>query len=205
MNNILKFYVQANKLKEVLRTGWLEVKIEGRTESVADAAFGSMVLAMAIKEEKNIDVDLVKVFKMLIVKNLEKVTLKETTTREYPTYEERKTAAFETVSKITSGLSMQQEIMNLLEEIYANETKEAKFVSQATTIESDIQAKIYDLEKRFKLENALEDAKYYGEELSNEIIPQIKNASDGWILYDRKRYEDECFKELSEEIQKFSL
>ncbi len=205
MNNILKFYVQANKLKEVLRTGWIEVNIEGRTESVADAVFGSMVLAMAIKEEKNVDVDLIKVFKMLIVKNLEKVTLKEVTTREYPTYEERKASAFETVSAITKDLAMHQEIMDLLEEIYAKETKEAKFVSQVTTIESDIQAKIYDLEGKFKVENALEDAKYYGEELSNEIIPQIKNASDGWILYDRKHYEDEYFKELSEEIQKFSL
>lgn len=205
MNNVLKFYVQANKLKEVLRTGWLEVNIEGRTESVADAAFGSMVLAMAMKEEKNIDVDLVKVFKMLIVKNLEKVTLSSTITREYPTYEERKAAAFETVSQMANDLTMHHEIMDLLEEIYANETKEAKFVTQVTTIESDIQAKLYDLEGRFKVENALEDAKYYGEELANEIIPQIKNASDGWILYDRKHYEEECFKELSEEIQKFSL
>ena len=32
-------------------------------------------------------------------------------------------------------------------------------------------------------------------------FPQMQNASDGWILYDRKYYTDEPFKSLSEEIQ----
>lgn len=95
----------------------------------------------------------------------------------------------------------QQELMDLLEEVYKKETKEAKFVDQLLKIESDIQAKIYDLSGDFAIENALEDAKYYGEELSNEIIPQMKNASDGWILYDRKSYTDDIFKSLSEDIQ----
>ena len=95
----------------------------------------------------------------------------------------------------------QQELMDLLEEVYQKETKEAKFVNQISKIESDIQAKIYDLSGDFVLDNALEDAKHYGEELSNEILPQMRNASDGWILYDRKSYTDEIFKSLSEDIQ----
>lgn len=202
-NNVLNFYLLANKLKEVVRTGWKEVKISrDRIESVADHIYGCFVLTIGLDSEQNLGLNIEKVFKMLVVKELEKVELeKEFTPREYPTYEERKAKAFETVSKITEGLMKQQELMDLLREAYEKETKEAKFVNQISKIESDIQAKIYDLSGDFDLDNALEDAKHYGEELSNEIIPQIKNASDGWILYDRKSYTDEIFKSLSEDIQ----
>lgn len=203
MNNVLNFYLLANKLKEVVRTGWKEVKISReRIESVADHIYGCMVLTIALDSEHDLGLNIEKVFKMLVVKELEKVELdKEFTPREYSTYEERRDNAFKTVSKVTEGLVKQQELMDLLEESYQKETKEAKFLNQISKLESDIQAKIYDLSGYFKLENALEDAKYYGEELSNEIIPQMKNASDGWILYDRKSYTDEIFKSLSEDIQ----
>lgn len=202
-NNVLNFYVLANMLKDVIRTGWKEVKIsKERIESVADHVYGSLVLTIGLDSEHNLGLDIEKVFKMIIVKELEKINLeKEFTPRKYPTYEERKAAAFETVSKITNGLLKQQELLSLLEEIYQNETKEARFVDQVTKIESDAQAKLYDLSGNFSLDNALEDAKYYGEDLANEIIPQMKNASDGWILYDRKSYTDEIFKSLSEDIQ----
>ena len=202
-NNVLNFYLLANKLKEVVRTGWNEVKISrDRIESVADHIYGCFVLTIGLDSEHELDLNIEKVFKMLVEKELEKVTLeKEFTTRDYPTYEERKANAFETLKEITNGLMKQQELMDLLEEIYQKETKEAKFVNQISKIESDIQAKIYDLSGDFSLDNALEDAKHYGEELSNEILPQMRNASDGWILYDRKSYTDEIFKSLSEDIQ----
>lgn len=202
-NNVLNFYLLANKLKEVVRTGWMEVKIEReRVESVADHIYGCFVLTIGLDSEYALGLNIEKVFKMIIVKELEKVTLeKEFTTRVYPTYEERKARAFETVRKITNGLMKQEELMDILEEGYQGETKEAKFVSQLSKIESDIQAKIYDLSGDFKLESALEDAKHYESSLVDEIIPQIKNASDGWILYNRKSYTDDIFKTLSEEIQ----
>ena len=202
-NNVLNFYLLANKLKEVVRTGWNEVKISrDRIESVADHIYGCFALTIGLDSEHELDLNIEKVFKMLVVKELEKVTLeKEFTTRNYPTYEERKANAFETVKEITNGLMKQQELMDLLEEVYQKETKEAKFVNQISKIESDIQAKIYDLSGDFSLDNALEDAKHYVEELSNEILPQMRNASDGWILYDRKSYTDEIFKSLSEDIQ----
>ncbi len=157
----------------------------------------NFLVKIGLDSEHDLGLNIEKVFKMLVVKELDK----EFTPREYSTYEERRDNAFKTVSKVTEGLVKQQELMDLLEESYQKETKEAKFLNQISKLESDIQAKIYDLSGDFKLENALEDAKYYGEELSNEIIPQMKNASDGWILYDRKSYTDEIFKSLSEDIQ----
>lgn len=90
----------------------------------------------------------------------------------------------------------------MLDGYYFGESREAKFVKQLSKIESDIKVKIYDNNGYFDLDKAKEDAKYYGEELSSEIIPQMKNASDGWIMYDRRYYTDDMFKSLSDDIQK---
>lgn len=204
-NNVIKFYLAANRLKSVIRTGWTEVEISSdRIESVAEHIYGCLILAIGLDSENSLGLDMLKVFKMITFKELEKVTLKELTTRDYPTPEERRKQALDTVIKITDGLVKQSEILSIIEEYNENESKEAKFVHQLGKIESDIQAKIYDLDGNFDLDKAKEDAKYYGEPLSSEIIPQMQNASDGWILYDRKYYTDDIFKALSEAIQNMS-
>jgi 5'-deoxynucleotidase YfbR-like HD superfamily hydrolase len=199
---VLRFYLVANKLKNVIRNGWSEVDISSdRIESVAEHIYGCMILAIGLDSETNLDLDLLKVFKMIIVKELEKVTLKELTTRDCPTTDEREKQAVETLTRLTDGLVKQSELLSLLSEYNLKNSNESNFVHQLGKIESDIQAKIYDLEGNFDLNKALEDAKHYGEPLSSEIIPRIHNASDGWILYDRRYYTDDSFKELSESIQ----
>ena len=200
--NIINFYLAANKLKEVIRTGWIELEISSdRLESVAEHVYGTVVLASAINDEYNLNLDMYKTLKMITIKELEKVSLKEFTTRDYPTKEERQAQAIETITKITDGLIKQEEILDLLQEATKQETKEAKFAFQVSKLESDLQAKIYDMNGKLDIENAKEDAKYFPEELANEIIPQIQKASDAFILYDRHYYTDDIFKKLSEEIQ----
>lgn len=51
--------------------------------------------------------------------------------------------------------------MALFQEVNEKQIEESKFVDQLTKIESDVQAKIYDLEGRFDIDVALEYAKYY--------------------------------------------
>ncbi|MBO6145202.1 MAG: HD domain-containing protein [Bacilli bacterium] len=200
--NIINFYLAANKLKEVIRTGWIELEISSdRLESVAEHVYGTVVLASAINDEYNLNLDMYKTLKMITIKELEKVSLKEFTTRDYPTKEERQAQAIETITKITDGLIKQEEILDLLQEATKQETKEAKFAFQVSKLESDLQAKIYDMNGKLDIENAKEDAKYFPEELANEIISQIKNASDSFILYDRQYYTDDIFKKLSKEVQ----
>ena len=198
-NKVIEFYLAVQKLKNEIRTGWQELKIRDRLESVAEHVFGELVLAIALDSECDLNVDMNKVFKMIVLKELKKVDLKEITTSR--DHSNDKDLTYETMARITNGLVKQDELMQLVDEAKKCETKEAKLVFQISKLESDLQAKVYDLEGRFDLDVALEDAKYFGEELSNEIIPQMKNASDGFILYDRKYYEDPIFKELSEEIQ----
>lgn len=200
MENILKFYILANNLKTTIRTGWSEVGIsKERLESVAEHVYGTLILALALDSEKQLDLDLLKLFKMIIVKELTKVT-----NAEKSVLDGNQNNNIEEISKVTAGLMKQEELKSLYSEYVACESKEAKFAFQLSKIESDIQAKLYDLEGHFDYDKAIEDAKKYPDNLQAEIIPQVKNASDAWILFDRQYYSDAIFKELSEEIQKLT-
>lgn len=191
--NILEFYVLANELKNVVRTGWVEVGIpREKVESVADHVYGSLVLSIAIVSEKNIDIDLEKVFKMIIVKELKKAITKE---------EASINSINEgSVENILNKLSNKEELMNVYEEAENKETKEAKFALMVTKLESDIQAKIYEKNGDFTVENAKKDIENYPEELKSQLI-NIEKASDGWLTYDRQYYTDELFMSLSKDVQ----
>ena len=104
--NILDFYMIANKLKDIVRTGWIELGVErDRVESVAEHVYGTLVLALALDSEYKLDLDLLKVFKMLIIKELEKVNLNNFTPREYPTKEEKKRlAVINTMTRVGAGV-----------------------------------------------------------------------------------------------------
>jgi putative hydrolase of HD superfamily len=197
--NVLDFYMQANKLKDIVRTGWIELGVEReRIESVAEHVYGTLVLAIALDSEYKLGLDLLKVFKMLIIKELEKVTLNNFTPREYPSKEEKKRLALETISNVLSSLSSKDELLAIYEEYSNRETKEAIFTYKLSKIESDIQVKMYDLEGCLDIEKAKEDVSYYDEPV------EIKNASDGWIQFNRKFYDDELFSSLSNDIENYN-
>ena len=202
--NIINFYLEANKLKSVIRTGWKEVGISSdKIESVADHVYGCMSLTIGLISEKDYSsLDLVKVFKMFTIKELTKANLME---QSVLSKEERKEANRNAIISMTNGLNNQSELVNLYDESVALVTPEAKFVLYVSKLESDIQAKIYELDGEFTSDNALKDIEKYPEGIKEEVLGQFKNASDGWNLYDRRYYDgDETFTSLSKDIQKLS-
>ena len=64
--NVLRYYVLCNKLKDIVRTGWKDwhVKRE-RIESIAEHIYGTQMLAIAMKSEYQYDIDIEKVILML--------------------------------------------------------------------------------------------------------------------------------------------
>jgi 5'-deoxynucleotidase YfbR-like HD superfamily hydrolase len=202
--NIIRFYLEANKLKSVIRTGWKEVGISSdKIESVADHVYGCMALIIGLISEKDYsNLNLIKVFKMLVIKELTKANSNE---QSVLSKEERKEANRNVIINMTNGLNIQSELVELYDESVALETNESKFVLFVSKLESDIQAKKYELDGEFTLDNALNDVNNYPEDIKNEVLPQVKNASDGWILFDRRYYNgDEIFESLSQDIQKLS-
>ncbi len=201
-NNIINFYILANKLKEKIRTGWIEVKInKNRLESVAEHIYGTLILAIAIDSEYDIDLNMEKILKMLTLHELEEILMPDYTVRSNITIEQKLDKGRESVKKVINGLLKEQEIEDLLNEFNEKKTKEAVFCYHIDKLECDFQAKLYDLEGVFDKEEAKKDLEYYGER-SKEIEKLAKTASDYWIEYDRIRYaDDKVFQDLLNEIK----
>ncbi len=200
--NVIRFYMYANKLKEKLRTGWIEIKIKKeRLESVAEHIYGCLILAIGIDSEYKLELDMYKVLKMLTLHELEEILMGDLTLRNGVTPDEKKKMGKKCVHEVTNGLLKQSEIEDLLDEFNARKTKESIFCYLIDKIECDFQAKIYDLMGTFSYEKAKEDLPFYGDR-AGEIERKAKTASDFWIEYDKPKYEGhEIFKNLINEMQ----
>ena len=68
---VINYYVLCNRLKDVVRTGWNDWKVErNRIESIAEHIFGVQMLALAMKSEYEYDIDIEKVMYMLAIHEL---------------------------------------------------------------------------------------------------------------------------------------
>ena len=196
--NIIEFYLEINNLKNVIRTEWKEVGIpQENIESVADHVCCTSILALSIIEEKELNLNVEKVLKMILVRELAKAAnnYEESIKRENTqnNYREITKSIFD---KLTNG----DKLLAIYDEYDALDSDEAKFVRKVSKLESDLQAKIYEKKGLFTLENAKEDIKDYPEELKAKLVDMTK-ASDGWLAFDREYYDDELFISLSKDIE----
>lgn len=201
--NIIRFYVLSNILKNKIRTGWIEIKInKERLESVAEHIYGCLILAIIIDSEYNLDLDMEKVLYMLTLHELEETLMPDYNLRSNITPEEKRKQGTYCVHKATKGLLKQEKIETLLKEFNERETKEAKFCYLIDKAECDFQAKLYDLEGVMSISEARKDLDYYGDR-KDEIDKVSINPSDYWIEWDKPIFKDDLiFKNLINDIQK---
>ena len=195
--NIFDFYFTANNLKNVVRTGWKEVGIrEDKIESVADHVYGTFILAIALNNEKELNLNTEKVLKMILVRELAKAVSNKEDSVISNTKENYRAVTEGILSKLNN-----KELMDIFEEYESKESKEANFAYKICKFESDLQAKIYEREGLFTIENALEDIKKYPSEIKDKLT-DINKASDGWLTFDRSYYDDDLFISLSDDLMK---
>ena len=77
LENVLGFYYETIKLKEVERSGWntWNVSRDKRVESIPEHVYGTQQLAFAIYSEFDIDIDIFKVNSMLAYHETEEIIL----------------------------------------------------------------------------------------------------------------------------------
>lgn len=195
VENVLKFYVLCNSLKNVVRTGWKVWNVQrDRIESIAEHVYGVQMLAIAMYKEFEYDIDIQKVIYMLAVHELEETIIGDLTVYDI-SREEKKKIGKEAVDKILSELNNSVDINELIDEFDARETKEARFAYYCDKLECDIQAKLYDEENCVDLDNQVNN--YV---LSNERVYHLmkneKSWGNAWIESDRVLYQDEHFIEV---------
>lgn len=185
-HNVIEFYVLTNKLKNVIRTGWLNWHVSNtRVESVAEHVYGTLMLALAIYSEYEVDVDIKKVLYMLSIHELEETIIGDLTYLDISS-EDKVKIGHKAVEKILSGLIKGEELKKIIFEFDERKTEEAKFAYYCDKLECDLQCKLYDERKCvdvFNQDNINEH------EL--DIIKKIQNGEDSWsscwMNNDRKR------------------
>ncbi len=195
--NVLRYYVLCNKLKNIIRTGWKDwhVKKE-RIESVAEHIFGVQMLALGMYSEYKYDIDIMKVIMMLAVHELEEIIIGDLTLFQIDK-ETKEQLGHEAIEKVLSSLIIKDEIKNLILEFDERKTKEARFAYYCDKLECDIQSKLYDEENCVDL-NDQEGNKSFEDPQVQELLGTGKTWSEMWLLFGQSRYNyDEHFTEVS--------
>ena len=195
--NVIKYYVMCNKLKNVIRTGWKNWNVEReRVESVAEHIFGVQMLAIAMKSEYEYDIDIMKVVFMLAVHELGEIVIGDLTMFEI-SKEEKATREKKAVHKILCGLLDGKEIENLFTEFDSHSTKEAMFAYQCDKLECDLQSRLYDEEGCVDL-NKQESNDLLENELVKKLLSEEKSWSGMWLRFGQTVYPyDDNFKNVS--------
>ena len=128
--NVLRYYVLCNRLKDIVRTGWKDwgVKRE-RVESIAEHIYGTQMLALAMKSEYQYDIDIEKVILMLAVHELEEILISDLTLFQI-TKEEKQKRGHIAIEKVLDGLLDKVKLKELILEFDERKNKEALFAYQ---------------------------------------------------------------------------
>ena len=196
--DVINYYVLCNKLKNVIRTGWLDWKVQrNRLESIAEHIYGVQMLAIAMKTTYQYDIDIMKVIYMLAIHELGETIIGDLTQFQI-SKEEKEKMEHEAVHCILSSLIDGGKIEDLFLEFDSHATAEARFAYQCDKLECDLQCKLYDQEGCVDLKqqegNATAD-----NELVKKLLENGQSWSDMWLEFGQRKYPyDKNFRAVSE-------
>lgn len=196
--NVINYYVLCNKLKNIIRTGWINWNVQrDRLESVAEHIYGVQMLAIAMKSEYKYDIDIMKVIFMLAIHELGETIIGDLTQFQI-SKEEKQNLEHEAVSKILNGILDGEKIKELFLEFDAHITPEAKFAYQCDKLECDLQSKLYDEEGLVDLNNQ-DKNKTMNHPMVKELLDKGASWSTMWLKFGQNIYPyDENFMAVSD-------
>jgi putative hydrolase of HD superfamily len=189
--SVIEYYVLNNKLKNVIRTGWKNWKVNReRIESVAEHVYGCQALAIAMYSQYQYDINLEKVIYMLAIHELEEIIIGDLTYWQISSSDKLK-SGHEAIKVILKDLLNKETIEQLILEFDERKTKEAKFAYHIDKLECDIQCKLYGEENCVDI-NHQEGNKVYLDPRVQELLKQENGDwAKMWIEYDRSKQEDD--------------
>lgn len=144
IEQIINFYLLATSLKTKIRRGWIKWHVSSeRLESVAEHIYGTCILAISIDSEINLNIDLNKVLKMLILHELEEIIIGDIIPTDQIDETDKYRSGMQAIKIILDGMIKEKEYYELIDEFNKCETEEAKFAFLCDKLEADIQSKVY--------------------------------------------------------------
>lgn len=185
--NVINYYVLCNKLKNVIRTGWINWGVKrDRVESIAEHVFGTQMLAIAMKSEFEYDVDIMKVVYMLAIHEIGETVIGDLTQFQI-SKKEKEVLERLAVKNILSPLIDGAKIEELFFEFDEQKTPEARFAFQCDKLECDIQCKLYDEEGCVDLRDQ-SDNYITNNKVVRELLKQCKTWSEMWLEFGQRKY-----------------
>ena len=196
--NVLRYYVLCNRLKNVIRKGWLDWNVQKeRLESVAEHVYGVQMLAIAMYSEFDYDIDISKVIMMLSVHELEEIYIGDLTLFDIDKDEKLK-IGHEAVEKVLDGLMDKDKIKKLILEFDERKTKEAQFAYFCDKFEADLQSKIYSEENRVDY-NKQDNNNSMNDKAVLDLIEKGLSFGQMWLKFSQGRYNyDKNFMKVSQ-------
>lgn len=203
---VIDYYVLCNKLKTVIRTGWLDWHLKKeRLESVAEHIYGVQMLAIAMKSEYNYDINLEKVIMMLAVHELGEIKIGDLTQFQI-SRDDKEKIEHEAVHNILKDILDGDKIEKLFLEFDERKTLESKFAYQCDKLECDIQAKLYDEENLVDLSIQEDNISFHNSKVQ-KLLRKYNNAwGKMWLKFGQETYPyDDNFRKVSEYVFKHKI
>ena len=143
IKNSIKFYYATAKLKEILRSGPVQWRVEAENkETIADHVYGTLMLAISLRDVIGKNVDFEKVFLMLAIHETEEIKIGDFTVFSKVTEEEKKNLGKKAVEEIFAILGEDvHSYAKLLEEYADGKTNEARFAKACDKLECVLEFK----------------------------------------------------------------
>lgn len=199
--NVINYYMICNKLKYVIRTGWVCWNVNReRLESVAEHIYGTQMLALAMYSEFDYDIDIMKVIFMLAIHELGECVIGDLTQFQIDK-EEKEKIEHEAVHNILNNIMRGEDIENFFLEFDEHKTEESKFAYFCDKLECDIQSRIYDLEGNVDLDKQDDNLVMNDSDVKN-LLEQGKSFSEMFMEFGQKKYGyDENFLSVSNYVK----
>lgn len=208
LTNDISWIQFKNRLKNIPRTGWLELGVPAEyVESVYSHIASTKDLISEYNEKYNLGLDIIKINKMITIKELVKAYTQEE--KSIISGENSKEINRNIILAIKEQFGLSNEFIALYDEYELCQTNEAKYALMFSKFESDLQAVNYYEQGFISLEAVLKDIEYYPEELKQEVkilLEKYPIPPLAWLTYDSKYYKgNELFSTLSNELINYCI
>ena len=168
----LEVYNKITRLKDEDRTrrGWIDRKVPGRIESVAEHCFAMSNLAILLNAEYNLNLDMEKVLTMINIHEYGEIYVGDIIPKDGISKEEKYQKELEAIAMVMGKYPRNKKIINLWIEFESLETDEAIFVFLLDKFQSVLQAKEYA--EKYQMPEVYEEfINWY----NSSVVTKVKN------------------------------
>ncbi len=197
IENTLKFYFMCNRLKNILRTGWVNWNLErDRVESIAEHVYGTEALAIAMNDQFGYNLDIMKVVFLLSIHEIGETIIGDRTQFDI-SKEEKIKIERDAVHKFLKDMISKKELEKYFIEFDDHFTPEGFFAYQCDKLECDIQAFLYGIEGCFNTKDP-ENNPAMKNKLVTDLLDEGMSIHEMWLRFGQSKYPyDENFMAVS--------